>query len=68
MDDLRCPSRIHGKSVDDHILEVKCDSQKCGAGKGAVVFHYFDLTTRTLIDTKRFKEPKTLFAGRGDDR
>lgn len=64
MDDLRCPSRLHGKAVDELTLEVKCDSRRCGAGQGAVVLHYFSLTTGELLDTKKYTDPQTLFAGK----
>jgi hypothetical protein len=61
MEDLRCPSRLHGKAVGNTI-EVKCDSTRCGAGRGVVVLHYFDSTTGTLVRTQQFREPKTLFS------
>lgn len=58
--DIRCPSRIVGKVVDGR-LEVKCSSKHCGAGKGVVVFHYFDLLTGELLSTRTFREPEMLF-------
>lgn len=61
--DLRCPSRLHGREVDNTI-EVKCDSRRCGAGRGVVVLHYFDSTTHELVKTKKFSNPDTLFAGK----
>lgn len=61
MEDLRCPSRLHAKVVDNE-LEVKCSSTRCGAGKGVVVFHYFNITTGVPTRTSQFREPKTLFS------
>lgn len=59
MDQLRCPSRIVGRLVEGgDVLEVKCQSAHCGAGRGRIVFHYFDLATGELTDTKSFKDPR----------
>jgi hypothetical protein len=63
METLRCSSRIHGK-VDDLTLEVKCDSRRCGAGKGIVVLHYFSIATWELLETKKFTDPQALFTGK----
>jgi hypothetical protein len=62
--DLRCPSRLHGRHVEDDLIEVKCDSRACGAGRGTVVMHYFSNTTHELVKTERYKNPDTLFAGK----
>lgn len=59
-DVIRCPSRIVGK-VHDGMLEVKCSSKHCGAGKGTIVMHYFDLFTGKLLKTRKFREPAKLF-------
>jgi hypothetical protein len=58
--EIRCPSRIHG-IVRDGELEVKCKSSHCGAGKGVVVLHYFDLLTGEATRTRTFREPSALF-------
>lgn len=57
--EIRCPSRIHGKVVDGR-FEVKCASKHCGAGKGTVVFHYFDLLTGDLLQTRKFQSAEAL--------
>lgn len=44
----------HGQPSD--LLEVKCSASRCGAGHGAVVFHYFDLETSELVETKKYKD------------
>ena len=59
-DEIRCPSRIVGKIADGR-LEVKCRSEGCGARKGIVVMHYFDLLTGDLIETRKFQGPEKLF-------
>lgn len=56
MQELRCDSKKHGEVVDDHIVEVKCDSRFCGAKPGVIVLHRFDLATGKLVDTNRFKD------------
>lgn len=61
--ELRCPSRMHG-IVELKTIEVKCRSARCGARKGAVVLHSFDLSSGELIETKKFKEPGALFENR----
>jgi hypothetical protein len=55
--EVRCESKLWGILIDDGVLEVKCNSAFCGAGKGVVVLHRFSLDDGTLIETKRFKEP-----------
>lgn len=57
--ELRCPSKKHGVALDDHTVEVKCDSRFCGAGAGVIVLHVFDLSkpeSEQLVDTKRYRE------------
>ena len=39
------------------VVEVKCRSQRCGAGKGIVVIHVFDVDSQKLLETKRYREP-----------
>jgi hypothetical protein len=38
-------------------MEVKCDSRRCGAGGGIVVFHYFNISTGALVESKKFSDP-----------
>ena len=59
--ELRCQSRMHAVLTDDGLLEVKCQSKYCGAGRGQIVLHYWDMATLELIETKRFKTPESLF-------
>jgi hypothetical protein len=56
MAELRCPSKKHGEVIDDHTVEVKCNSTFCGAGPGFVVLHQFDLVTGQLIQTRKYQE------------
>lgn len=55
-DEIRCPSRLHGRIVNGQ-LEVKCASKKCGAQSGVVVLHYFNLLTGELTETKKYSDP-----------
>jgi len=55
---LQCPSRLHGY-VEEGIMQVKCHSKRCGAGKGVVVLHYFNLASGALINTRKFRDPVT---------
>lgn len=48
---------MHGiLSENDTHLEVKCKRRSCGAEKGVVVIHDFDIHTGSFT-TKRFAEP-----------
>ena len=53
---LRCSSRLHGE-VDGDTVEVSCRSTFCGAGKGTVVLHTFNIKTGALVKTERFRNP-----------
>lgn len=58
MTELRCGGTMHGKlDLVDGKLEVKCRRQGCGARRGTVVLHTFDLTTGHLIGTRKFADP-----------
>jgi hypothetical protein len=49
---------MHGKlDIQDGKLEVKCGRRRCGAGRGVVVLHTFDLTTGDMVGTKQFADP-----------
>lgn len=56
MKELRCDSKKHGEIIDDHIVEIKCNSKFCGAEPGIVVLHQFNAVTGELIQTKSYKE------------
>lgn len=55
--DLRCGSKKHAVLVPGEYLEVKCDSRFCGARRGAIILHRFDLQTGEMIATIEFKNP-----------
>lgn len=57
-DELRCDNKLHGIIVEPGVVEVRCSSRFCGAGREAVVLHRFDVGSGKLIDTQRFKEPR----------
>ena len=54
---MRCPNTLHGVILDGVVLEVKCRHKRCGAVKGVVVLHRFDLLTGDLIETKMYRDP-----------
>jgi len=57
--DLRCDSKKHALLlVDDHTVEIKCNSRFCGHRRGTVVLHRFDLASGQLVKTLRFAEPE----------
>lgn len=53
--DVRCPNKKHAELVNG-IIEVKCQSSFCGAARGVVVLHRFNLSGE-LLETKRFRDP-----------
>lgn len=55
---LRCPSKKHAEVISDHVVEIKCSSRFCGARKGRVILHRFDLATGEMT-TRTFAEPPT---------
>ena len=59
MQELRCDHKLHGKLIDAHTLETRCDSKFCGKAPGVVVIHRFDLRTGTCTTT-RYSEPPTI--------
>lgn len=61
MIELRCPSKMFGILTDEGLLEVKCNSARCGHDSATVVLHYFDPATMLLKETKTYKEPSSLF-------
>lgn len=55
---LRCGGTMHGRlNIRDGKLEVKCRRRSCGAGRGVVVLHTFDLTTGHMVGTNRYADP-----------
>ena len=57
--ELRCDHILHG-IMRNGVLEVKCRSRFCGAGKGVVVIHRFDPATGELLGTKKYKDTPTI--------
>jgi hypothetical protein len=59
--ELRCDEGriLHGKLLDNGLVEVKCRSRFCGATRGLVVLHRFNLDTGELVETQVFKNPTT---------
>lgn len=58
MHELRCGGTMHAKlDAESRRLQVKCGRRSCGAAKGVVVLHTFDLTTGELVGTARFTDP-----------
>lgn len=56
--ELRCGGTMHGKlNIVNGMLEVKCSRRRCGAERGVVVLHTFDLSTGNMIKTQRFRDP-----------
>lgn len=56
--ELRCIGTMHGKlDIQDGKLEVKCGRRRCGAGRGVVILHTFDITTGELVGTRQFADP-----------
>lgn len=55
MRELRCAAKKHANVIGDNIVEIKCNSRFCGAKRGVIVLHSFDLRTDELLDTKKFK-------------
>ena len=55
--DIRCPSKLHARLIDQDTIEVACDSRWCGKRPGVVVLHRISLTTGEVIETLKFKAP-----------
>ena len=60
--ELRCPNRKLFGIIDpeDGILEVKCNSARCGARFGVVILHRFDLHKGVFLETRSFLDPIKL--------
>lgn len=56
--ELRCGNTMHGKlDVVSDQLEVKCGRRSCGAKRGVIVLHTFDLSTGNMVRTDLFADP-----------
>ena len=57
--DLSCEHRsCHAVLLpEEGLVEFKCDRPRCGAAKGRVVLHRFDVVTGRLKETVRFAVP-----------
>ena len=60
-DELRCPSRLHAVITDDGLIEVKCRYDRCGASSEVTVLHLFDPISGELVETKKFRNPDSMF-------
>lgn len=58
--ELRCPNRKLFGVLEDGILEVKCNSERCGARAGVVILHRFDVHKGIFLETLAFQNPPTL--------
>lgn len=57
MKEIRCPEGIlFGLLPVEGVLEVKCRSNRCGAGSGVIVLHRFALPGGALIETRMYKD------------
>lgn len=63
--ELRCPNGIKFAELLDGVIEVKCRSNRCGAGEGIIVLHQFDAATGEFKGTKRFREMKAPSSNEG---
>lgn len=57
--ELRCPNVLHGIITEQGLLEVDCRSRWCGKEPGNVVLHRFNLETGELVETLKFKAPRS---------
>ena len=56
--ELRCGGTMHGKlNIVGGTLEVKCNRRGCGAQRGIVVLHTFDVKTGKIVGTRKFRDP-----------
>jgi hypothetical protein len=57
--ELRCEHKLHGRVLDNGLIEVACQSRMCGKEAGNVILHRFDPLTGELLETLRFKKLPT---------
>lgn len=55
--DLRCSSGIKFAELEGDVLSVKCRSRICGAERGTVVIHEFDIRSGQELRTRIFRDP-----------
>ena len=55
--DLHCGNKLHGRLLEDGLLEVACKSRWCGSEAGVIVLHRFKPETGELVETLKFKAP-----------
>lgn len=58
MHELRCGTTLHGRMMNEFMLEVKCKRRACGHTAEVVVLHSFDIRTGKLIGTRKFANPR----------
>jgi hypothetical protein len=58
MIDLHCGNKLHGRLLEDGLLEINCDSRFCGKEPGIVVLHRFKPETGELVETLKYKAPQ----------
>lgn len=58
MPDLRCALKKHAILIPEmSVVEIKCSSKFCGAQRGTVILHRFDIHTGELVKTIEYREP-----------
>jgi hypothetical protein len=62
MTELRCPNKLHG-TMENGVIEVRCDSRWCGKRPGVIIIHRFSVNGE-LIETLKFKNPPHPAQGR----
>ena len=61
---LRCRSKLQGilkqRADGSTVLEVRCKDKWCAErGAGIVVLHYFNVETGELVETKKYRDPRS---------
>lgn len=59
--DVRCPGKKHAEVIEPAeggLIDIKCDSRICGAGRGRVVIHRFTTATGALVATRTYRTPE----------
>jgi antitoxin component YwqK of YwqJK toxin-antitoxin module len=60
--EIRCRGKVHGIIKEypngKRLFEVRCKDNYCvDRGKNEVVFHYYDMQSGKLVDTKKYRDP-----------
>lgn len=58
MREIRCENGILFGYLLDDCFEVKCRSNRCGAGPGVIILHRFDARTGKFMKTLRLADPR----------